>query len=152
MLKVIVDIPENMIIDIPSYFYNVFDMDYLLTDFSKRVIKDIDGCDVFSKNVVISPVFGGISPYDMSSGVMTLLLIKYYDIVTDFHFLGENCYKFLPEIVNDKDVLMSIEHGEEIFGESGLDRIYIVNSDFTATDDASFIREIRRVARIEGFL
>lgn len=150
MLKVFVGIPENMIIDIPAYFYNVFDMKYLHTDFSKRVLKEIDQCDVTDGDALYSPIFKTISPYDMSSGAMTLLLLKYYNIVTDFHFLGENCYKFLPEIVNEKDVLMSIEHGTEIFEASGLDKIYITNSDFTATKDIQFIREVWRVAEIEG--
>lgn len=54
-------------------FDNRFDMQYLLEDFSKKVIKTIDKSEVIDKYCIKSPVLGGIAPSLLSGGTKTLL-------------------------------------------------------------------------------
>ena len=54
---------EKTILDIDSYFNNVYENDWLEDDVVKQIVKDIDGSELNGLNV-ISPVLGSIS--DMS--------------------------------------------------------------------------------------
>jgi hypothetical protein len=81
----------------------------LLTDFSKRLLKEISKCDVISENLVISEILGPISPDRVGSGVKAVLYMMYeenkekYGYI-DIHWCGDNLIPFIREVCSQKDV------------------------------------------------
>ena len=50
--------------------------EYITGDIERKLIKDIDKCDVISKYNVVYPILGSMSPFDLSGTVKTLILVK----------------------------------------------------------------------------
>ncbi len=97
---------DKTILDIDTYFNNVYENDWMTDPKVKEIIRDIDGSELEGLNV-ISPVLGSISIRDISGGAKALIcLLKevepqgYIDLVV----LGENCEKWLAYIFERKDV------------------------------------------------
>ena len=108
MVKVLFgeDFGEKTILDIDSYFNNVYENDWLEDETVKQIVKDIDGSELNGLNV-ISPVLGSISVRDISGGAKALIcLLKeenpegFIDLVV----LGENCEKWLAYVFENRDV------------------------------------------------
>lgn len=101
----------------------------LLSDFSKKVILDIDKSEVFDKNVVISPIFGGMDITKLSTGVKNLILAKYHpELVINWRYMGRNCLPDLFKIANEVDIEVSAGcyYDPYSYGYSG--SILIVNN------------------------
>ena len=58
------------------YFQNVYDDEWIVDDFARKVIKRIDKSEVLDRQAIKSPVLGIIPPERLSGGTKTLLLIK----------------------------------------------------------------------------
>lgn len=132
-------------LDYPGYFFdNIFDKSLLLEEFSKSVIRRVDKSEVFDKNVVISPVLGGISPRDLSTGVKNTLICRYYpEKVICFSYMGRNCLRPLfEEIVNkglDRTICANILYIPYTYGYEG--EIKILNSGRIVNNNLDFIDE-----------
>lgn len=89
-----------------SWFADVCDREVLLTDFSKKLLKEVSGCEVLGENLIVSDVLGPISPERMGSGCLALLYLMYEDdekyggIAT--RWLGDNLAPYLREIARVK--------------------------------------------------
>ena len=109
MVKVLfgTDFGENKtILDIDTYFNNVYENDWMYDETVKQIVKDIDKSDLEGLNV-ISPILGSISVRDLSGGAKALIcLLKDTgsDGFIDLVVLGENCEKWLAYIFGIKDV------------------------------------------------
>ena len=100
------DFGEKTILDIDSYFNNVYENDWLEDDVVKQIVKDIDGSELNGLNV-ISPVLGSISVRDISGGAKALICLLMEDNPAgyiDLVVLGENCEKWLAYVFEKKDV------------------------------------------------
>ncbi|MBR4544156.1 MAG: DUF4869 domain-containing protein [Lachnospiraceae bacterium] len=108
MVKVLFgeDFGERTILDIDSYFNNVYENDWLEDENVKQIVKDIDGSELNGLNV-ISPVLGSISVRDISGGAKALICLLKEDNpegFIDLVVLGENCEKWLAYVFENKDV------------------------------------------------
>lgn len=108
MVKVLFgeDFGEKTILDIDSYFNNVYENDWLEDENVKQIVKDIDGSELNGLNV-ISPVLGSISVRDISGGAKALICLLKEDNpegFIDLVVLGENCEKWLAYVFENKDV------------------------------------------------
>lgn len=82
-----------------AWFDNCFGEEYIEGDMERKMIKDIDKADVFSKNVVIHPLMGGISPFDLSGTVKTLIMVKNDpEHIFNGSFMGDLAVPWLIEI------------------------------------------------------
>jgi len=97
---------DKTILDIDTYFNNVYENEWMTDPLVKDIIRDIDKSKLEGLNV-ISPVLGSISIRDISGGAKALIcLLKdddpqgYIDLVV----LGGNCEKWLAYIFEHKDV------------------------------------------------
>ena len=75
MLRVYFGPKENAIYNTSVNFRNNYDKKWLLDDFARDVIKDIDNSEVLDSYAIKSPVLGIISPEDLSGGAKALILI-----------------------------------------------------------------------------
>ncbi len=108
MVKVLFgkDFGEHTILDIDTYFANVYEDDWLNDDTVKDMVRDIDGSELEGLNV-ISPVLGSISVRDLSGGVKALICLLKDDnkeSFIDLVVLGENCEKWLAYVFEKRDV------------------------------------------------
>lgn len=78
MLRVYFGPRENATYNTSANFRNNYDKKWLLDDFAKKVIKDIDRSEVLDSHAVKSPVLGIISPEDLSGVAKALILMKNY--------------------------------------------------------------------------
>lgn len=69
MLKVFKD-EKSGGLGVPDAYFNIeFDKINIEKDWSKDVIYNIEGSKVFDKNVVVSPIFGGVPVARLATGV-----------------------------------------------------------------------------------
>ena len=109
------------------YFKNTYDDDWIMDEFSKDMIKDVDKSIVIGPRIIDSPVLGGITPKELSGGVKTLILIyKMPDKIFNASTCGDNCSKWLLKIAEQKNITINLRHLMD-FGD-GEFRIKILNT------------------------
>lgn len=111
MLSIYLGELEDAIYNTSMYFDNTYEDSWLLSDFAKQIIKDIDKSDVIGANCINSPVLGQIPPTKLSGGTKTLLLI-YNDDAEIFNAstCGDNCIKWIMRIAEEKDIIINVRH------------------------------------------
>lgn len=103
MLKIYFGHTEDELSIADGWFDNQLSDEYYCTEFSKRVIKEIDNSEVVNENMVLSLVLGGIPITDISSGAKGLIVMKYTDKAVNLVSLGDNCIPLLLEILAEDD-------------------------------------------------
>ena len=93
------------------YFNNTYKDRWITDEFTVKIIKDIDKSDVIDRNTVLSPIFGNISPTQLSGGVKTLLLIAYdKKYIFNASTCGDNCAKWILKIAENKKITINLRH------------------------------------------
>ena len=104
------DMP-NAIYNTAVYFKNVYYDDWIVDEFNKKMILDVDKSTVLGNGVIDSPVLGKISPERLSGGVKTLMLIRHMpEQVFNASACGDNCAKWILEIAKKKDLTITLHH------------------------------------------
>ena len=75
------------------------------------MIRAVDKSEVLSSHAIESPVLGIIPTTQLSGGVKALILVyKKPELLIDCTACGENCAKWLPEIVKKQDTLINLNY------------------------------------------
>lgn len=121
------DMPE-VIYNPAVYFKNTYEDEWIMDDFSRQMILDVDKSVVISPRIIDSPVLGGITPRELSGGVKTLILIhRIPDKIFNASTCGDNCAKCVQQsdnyfVIVTREGLETLPYSvEEIYGirESG---------------------------------
>ena len=121
-----VDMPEA-IFNTAVFFKNSYDDAWIVDDFSRQMIKDVDKSEVMGTGVIDSPVLGKIAPERLSGGVKTLMLVKFMpDMVFNASTCGNNCAKWLLKIAENEDRTVNLRNIMN-FGEESFD-IHVLNT------------------------
>lgn len=120
MLRIILgrDAKDEAIRDVSDYFDFEYSEDWLDNDIARQIIKDIDKSDYIKGNYIESPVLGGISPRQLSSGCKALLIML--NDPTQMicgERLGENCFPWVFRLAKDRDITITLHHIPRIDGE-----------------------------------
>lgn len=114
MLQVWIDKnPENLIWDIDAYFNNIYKDNWFDNEDVKRIVKDVDGSDVVSANLIQSPVLGPIGPDKLSGGTKVLICLMMDDnpeIMHDLSHCGNNCAKWIQYIADKKNITAELDY------------------------------------------
>jgi hypothetical protein len=99
------------------YYENQYDMNWVMDEFARRVIRDIDASEVIGPDLIQNTIFGTFPSTELSAGVKTLLLIhndpkKIFNVSN----CGDNCAKYLLELAEDRDIKVTLHHAMD-FGE-----------------------------------
>lgn len=130
---------DNFIYDTRMYFDNTYDDNWITSDFSKEVIKDVDKSEVLDKNCIMSYYDEQIPPTLLSGGVKSLLLMKYdNEIIVNASTCGDNCIKWILKIAEEQDLTVVLLHNM-IFGD-GI-RVKVVNSNKIIDNNYDLIME-----------
>ncbi len=120
---------DNYIENPDLYFDNTYENEWLESERSKKMVKDIDHSELVGPNLVVSPVLGSIPVNRLSGGVKTLIQIDQDPThVYNASACGDNCAKWLLEIARDRDVLVRMGHIMH-FGDDAELSIKIPNTD-----------------------
>ena len=120
------DMPEA-IFNTAVFCKNSYDDAWIVDDFSRQMIKDVDKSEVMGTGVIDSPVLGKIAPERLSGGVKTLMLVKFMpDMVFNASTCGNNCAKWLLKIAENEDRTVNLRNIMN-FGEESFD-IHVLNT------------------------
>lgn len=127
------------------YFNNTYKDSWITNPLSKEMIKAVDKSYVIDERTISSPVFGNMSPKNLSGGVKTLLLIandpnKIFNAST----CGDNCAEWILKIAKMKEerhqkVVINLRHLMD-FGD-GQFKIKVVNTNKIVTNMAELVAE-----------
>lgn len=136
---------DKKALDSPDdYFDDNFDKKNVLSEFSRRLIKDCAKADVIADNVFEHEWRGVHTIKELASGVKTILLAKYNpEVIVDISFCGDNCIPYLIEISRERDITVIGSRlvdffDEDMYGDSA-EGIYVMNDDTYYTDDLEYI-------------
>ena len=76
----------------------------------KKIIKEIDNTVAVKDEYLESPVFGGISPVQLSTGCKALILAYEVNEVIYATRMGDNCVPLLLDMAEKKDVHIMLRH------------------------------------------
>ncbi|MEE5992034.1 MAG: DUF4869 domain-containing protein [Oscillospiraceae bacterium] len=93
------------------YFNNTYLDRWITSELGVQMIQDVDKSVVVNANLIESPVLGAITPYQLSGGVKTLLLIandrkKIFNAST----CGDNCAKWILQMAEQRKVTINLRH------------------------------------------
>lgn len=96
----------------PSVFFNnTYKPEWILTDFTKAVVRDIDKSEVIDVDCVKSPIIGMIPITKIAGGTKTLIMMNFDDEhIYNASSCGDNCAKFIVDISNRKDLIIRLGH------------------------------------------
>ena len=140
------DMP-NAIYNTAVYFKNVYDDDWIVDEFNKKMILDVDKSTVLGNGVIDSPVLGKISPERLSGGVKTLMLIRHMpEQVFNASACGDNCAKWVLKIAEKKDLTVYLQH---IMHFEGSFKIRIMNTGKIVCNPKEYVAELLEAEEIE---
>ena len=100
------------------FYENQYDRNWVMDDFAKEIIKDIDSSEVIAPDLIKNDVFGSFSSTELSAGVKTLLLIKNMpNKIFNISNCGDNCAKYLLKLAEDSDIKVTLHHAMD-FGKN----------------------------------
>ncbi len=101
----------DAIYDTSMYFRNAYQPSWLKDEFAYRVIQAVDKSKVLDGELIDSSVLGYISPFDLSGGVKTLLLIRNLpELIFNASTCGNNCARWILEMARDTDITINLRH------------------------------------------
>ena len=102
---------ENKISYVSEYFDAQYEQSWLPSASARNIIQTVDRSEYVSGEYIESPVLGGISPRDLSTGCKALLiLLNEPDVIVSGDRMGDNCYPLLFEMASERDLTITLCH------------------------------------------
>lgn len=126
-----------------------FDVDYedswLSSDFGRDVIQTIDRIPL-QEDVVLSLARHGMRPEDLCTGTKNLFLCKHVDKLNHMSKMGANCFPFLLDIADQKDVYMAVTAPCFMWDEQLKGRaVHFVNDDSFVNTGEDFLHKMLKL-------
>lgn len=100
---------------VSDYFDAQYEQSWFQSPLAKEIIRDIDKSEYIKGEYIESPIFGGISPTDLSTGCKSLLLLLNEDgAIVSGERMGDNCFKWVLRIAEEKDITITLNHGIDL--------------------------------------
>ncbi len=111
-----------------EYFNNTYQDEWLMDDFVKNIISDVDKSKVIGPHLIESSALGPIGPKNLSVGTKTLILMyKDKEHIFNATNCGDNCSKWILEISKKQDLTICLQHIMD-FGPEDFNAVLINNS------------------------
>jgi len=150
MLHLIFGYPSKALRTHRNYIGSRFlDKKCMLDEFSKRVVKEIDKTETITSGAFYSPVLGDISLRDLSGGAQFLIILNNTNEIVPLEFLGDNCFPFLKEIADRKDITVCSGGVRNLFKNGGFTEIHIVNDDTIITEPLDLLWKCNELEQID---
>ena len=104
------DMPDA-IYNTSVYFNNTYKDSWITDQMTKDMIKAVDNSDVIDAKTIMSPIFGNMSPKQLSNGVKTLILISFdRKKVFNASTCGDNCAEWILRMAKERKVVINLRH------------------------------------------
>ena len=142
-----IDSSLDLVIHPGDEFDLIYEEDWLDNELSRQIITDIQGIDVTDVRFSVDEILARYKmPVEyLATGTKNLLLCKFLDDGRKFRMsmMGENCYKWLMDIAETKDICGVITTPlffteDDISGRT----IYFPQNDGYANDTKSFYEQL----------
>lgn len=133
------EMPEA-IYDTNTFFQNRYQDSWIIKEWSKEMILDVDQSEVINAHKIMSPALGEIVPRELSGGVKTLLLLANdKGHVFNASTCGDNCAKWILKLGKEKKLVINLRH----LMDFGLDpfKIRVVNTNKIVHNMAELVTE-----------
>lgn len=111
MLKIYFGSHKDEIYNTDLYYSNQYDKMWVMDDFAKRIIADIDDSEVVAPDMIKNNIFGMFDSKNLSAGVKTLLLIyNNPKLICNISNCGDNCAKYILEMAENRDITVCLHH------------------------------------------
>lgn len=111
MLNVALGSTKDSIHYVSDYFNAEYDNSWFNSKIAKDIIKGIDDSEHIKDGYIESPVYGAISPKDLSSGCKgVLLLLNKPEITVCGERFGDNCFEWLFKVAENMDINITLSH------------------------------------------
>jgi len=111
VLKVYFGTCDDEIYNTEMFYENQYDRNWVMDEFARRIIKDIDDSEVVGPNLIKNDIFDVFNSTELSAGVKTLLLIKNYpNKIFNISNCGDNCAKYILELSENRDIKVTLHH------------------------------------------
>ena len=121
-------------------FRSVWESEWVNNPLARTIIHDIDHVDIpDGMTTEMACIMSGRRVIDLCSGTKNLLLCRYYTGLNRMTMMGENCYKYLMDIADERDVYMGCSSycfftDEDLKGRS----VHFVNTEKFASTREDF--------------
>lgn len=145
------EIDEYTVSGIYGFFSGYYQPEWIDTDFTREVVRDIDKSEVLNSGVIDSPFLGPIPPEKLAGGTKRILCLKYFDFdnspfMMDITGCGDNCAKWIQRISAEKDLEVRLGYPMEFLGTEYFD-ILIMNTGEHCSNYTEFLRAYTRAGR-----
>ena len=141
-------LPEE-IYNTEIYYENQYEKDWVMDEFARRIIRDIDASEVVAPDLIENDIFGSFSSTELSAGVKTLLLIRNVkNRIFNISNCGDNCAPYLLELAKDRDIKVTLHHAMN-FGNSFAVKVINDNKRKVITDPTELLLLAHRYLRGE---
>lgn len=102
---------DGVIYNTSVYFNNKISPEWLEDEFARKLIKSIDGGVVVGPNAIDSRILGVIPSEKLSSGVKTLMLMRFLpDNIYNASNCGDNCAFWILKMAKERDITINLYH------------------------------------------
>lgn len=121
MLNIYFGVQPEEIYNTSVYFKNVYEDEWIIDPFVKKMIKSVDKGEVINEKIIDTKALGTIDPTRLSGGVKTLILMNFIDDkIFNASNCGDNCAKWILKIAKKKDLTIDLHHIME-FGDGNFE-------------------------------
>lgn len=99
---------------VSDYFDDEYEDEWFEDEYVRKLIQEVDNTEVRDNCTLYSNVLGDIVKSQLSSGVKGLILLYKTDCKINGDRLGDNCWKYVLEIAQDKDIYLVLRHIPEL--------------------------------------
>ncbi|HBE09534.1 MAG TPA: DUF4869 domain-containing protein [Lachnospiraceae bacterium] len=111
MLRIYFGSLQDEIYNTKMFYDNQYDKNWVMDEFAREIIKDIDASEVIAPDLIKNDVFGSFPSTELSTGVKTLLLIKNMpNKIFNISNCGDNCSKYLLQLAENRDIKVTLHH------------------------------------------
>lgn len=138
MIKVYFGHRKDTVYNIDVYFDNVYEKGWFDDEFVQSMLLDVDHSKCAGCASIVNPIFGQITPEEISGGVKALIVLYKTDAVVDLVNCGENCQSWISKIASMKDIEVDMSGVDLTFKNYGISGICL-NDNSTIADYKDWI-------------
>lgn len=131
--------PRQYIHNIDGFFDDYIEDSWMLEQFAKKTIHDIDKSEIIAPKIIESPVLEQIPRTWISGGSKLLIMMNVIqDVIYDGDNLGDNCWPLFLELGKTKDIAISLSYYPSFEWPNGA-KIYNLDTQTIISNREDFI-------------
>ena len=139
---------RKLFIQHPSIEFNCsWQSEWLNDPFFRKVIREVDHVEIPEGMATETAcLLKNMRVEDLSTGTKTLMMCRYYNELNRMTMMGKNCYKYLMDIADEKDVYMGCSNYVFFTDEDRKGRkVHFINTDDYVSTAEAFAEHVYKI-------